>query len=338
MSSETVNNHHSVVYALAYFRQIYGGRVEINVAGETRIVRLTDEPLAVEALHLAWSRDGRHWAALNDNRPILPEVWLRDPFINRGPDGWFHLLATGGRGPRDCLYLRSRDLVTWPEPRSLPLMESVPQANNIWAPEWFYDEPSDEYFLLWSSSFRDAGWKESCLWCCRTRDFQSFSPPMVLFEPPYSVIDGTLLLHDGTYYLFHKEEEFGAARGERRAIRLATSPNIEGPYALHDGPLNRGAHGGQIVPVITEGPSVMPDPQGRGWLLLYDFCMGNDYGVSRSPDLWRWSEESEVSFPPNARHGSVFAITPEELARLQEAFTGCTACGAAACVCPTTSP
>ena len=50
----------NAIYALTYFRQIYGGRVEINEAGETQVVTLTDEPLAVESLHLAWGRDGRH--------------------------------------------------------------------------------------------------------------------------------------------------------------------------------------------------------------------------------------------------------------------------------------
>ncbi len=134
------------------------------------------------------------------------------------------------------------------------------------------------------------------------------------------MIDGTLLQHQGTYYLFHKEEEFGALKGERRAIRLATSFSLEGPYTIYDGPLNRGESGGQIVPVITEGPSLLLDPQGKGWLLLYDFCMGNDYGASHSLDLRRWREEADVSFPPNARHGSVFVISPEELGSLQEVF------------------
>lgn len=298
---------------LAYFRQIYDGRVEIDAAGRTQIVPLTDQPLAIEALHLAASDDGRHWTALNDNRPILPNVWMRDPFVNRSPvDGCFHLVATGGDGPRDCVYCRSRDLITWDEPRSLPLMASVADARNVWAPEWFFDAASGDYLLVWSSSFADAGWKNSRLWCCRTPDFHTFSAPRVLFEPPYSVIDGTLLLHDGTYFLFHKEEEFGVRRGERRAIRLATASAIEGPYTIIDGPLNDG----QIVPVITEGPSVLRDPRGDGWLLLYDFCMADGYGISRSSDLLHWQVEPDVSFPPNARHGSVFAVTDEEFARI----------------------
>lgn len=312
------------IHALAYFRQIYGGRVEVDESGGIRVVTLTDRPLAVESLHIALSQDGRHWAALNQNRPILPDVWMRDPFVNRSPaDGHFHLLATGGKGPYTCLYLRSRDLIHWEEPCSLPLMASVPQARNIWAPEWFWDTETGEYLVLWSSSFEDAGWKRSRLWCCRTPDFQTFSEPQVLFAPPYSVIDGTLLHHEGVYFLFHKEEEFGALTGERRAIRLATATSFEGPYNLFDGPLNRSekAGDGQIVPVITEGPAVMRDPRGQGWLLLYDYCMSDDYGMSHSPDLYHWSEISDVSFPANARHGSVLSLSPDEADRLQAALS-----------------
>jgi beta-xylosidase len=44
-----------------------------------------------------------------------------------------------------------------------------------------------------------------------------------------------LVLHDETYDLFHKEEEFGATTGERRAIRVATSKNLEGPYNFVEG-------------------------------------------------------------------------------------------------------
>jgi hypothetical protein len=149
----------------------------------------------------------------------------------------------------------------------------------------------------------------------------SFSPAPVLFERPYSVIDGTPISHEGTYYLFHKEEEFGALRGERRAISLATASAPEGPYTVHDGPLSRNESiCGQIVPVITEGPAITRDPQSDGWLLLYDFCMGNDYGISSSPDLWHWREETDVAFPANARHGSVITVTTQELARLQKPF------------------
>ncbi len=220
-----------------------------------------------------------------------------------------------------CLCATSRDLVNWENARALRLMQGVRDeggrlARNIWAPEWFLDPATGDTVLLWSSSFEDAGWKRSRLWFCRTRDWQTITPAKVLFAPPYSVIDGTLVEHGGTYYLFHKEEEFGAKTGERRAIRLATSDRLEGPYQIHQGPLNQG----QIAPVITEGPTVMPDPTKTGWLLLYDYCMSNGYGISSSADLVRWSIEESVSLPPDARHGSVALLTAAEAAALRARF------------------
>jgi hypothetical protein len=170
--------------------------------------------------------------------------------------------------------------------------------------------------VFWSSSFEDAGWKDSRLWFCRTKDWKTFTPAKVLFDPEYSVIDGTLREVDGTYYLFHKEEEFGERTGERRAIRLATSKNIEGPYEIHQGPLNNG----QIVPTITEGCSIMPDPLGSGWLLLYDYCMTNRFGASSSPNLKDWKVVDDVTFPPDARHGSVFKLKADEAERLKKQF------------------
>jgi hypothetical protein len=317
-------------WVFAYFRQRYEGRVEIDVDGKTRTVPLPN-PMKEEKLHLALSTDGRHWEPLNGNRPVWNQ-WLRDPFIGRGQDGLWHLVATGGKsasqrsqnnlGPA-CLYATSPDLLKWENVNSLHLMQGIHDeagrtVRNIWAPEWFLDRSTGDFVLLWSSSFEDAGWKRSRLWFCRTRDWQTFTTAKVLFAPPYSAIDGTLLEHGGTYYLFHKEEEFGAKTGERRAIRLATAERLEGPYRIHQGPLNNG----QIAPVITEGPCVMPDPQKPGWLLLYDFCMSDGYGISSSSDLFQWSIEKSVFFPPDARHGSVARLTGTEAAALRFSFPG----------------
>ena len=316
------------VWVLAYFRQRYPTRIEIDVEGNIQEIPLPN-PMKVERLHLALSSDGRNWTPLNDNRPVWDQ-FVRDPDIRRGPDGLWRMLATGGGPSRDretvgprCLYATSNDLIHWTVEAYLPLMKDVRGENgqlarNIWAPEWFYDDTTGEAILIWSSTFRDAGWKESRLWFARTRDWKTFTPAKVLFDPPYSVIDGTMVKHEGIYYLFHKEEEFGAQTGERRAIRLATSEHLEGPYRIFKGPFNDG----QLVPVITEGPAVMPDPLGAGWLLLYDFCMSNGYGISSSLDLKQWTIEQDISMPPDARHGCVSRITASEAALLRQAFGG----------------
>lgn len=314
------------VWMLTYFRQRYPTRIEIDEKGNTVEVLLPD-PMQVEKLHIALSTDGRHWTPLNDNEPVW-EQSMRDPFVRRGPDGLWRLLATGGGRGIDraygpgCLYATSKNLIHWQVETPLQVMKDVRDetgalARNIWAPEWFYDDKTGEYMLFWSSSYKDAGWKESRLWYCKTRDWKTFTTAKELFAPPYSVIDGTIQEHEGVYYLFHKEEEFGSITGERRSIRVATSGNLEGPYTIIEGPLNKG----QIVPVITEGPTVMKDPIKPGWLLLYDYCMTNRFGASYSPDLIHWTEVKDVSFPSEARHATTSKITYEEAMTLIETYS-----------------
>jgi len=317
------------IWMLTYFRQRYPTRIEINAKGETVEVPLPD-PMLVAQLHIALSTDGRHWAPLNDNKPIWDQN-MRDQFIHRGPDGLWRLVATGAGASQEdrkqfgptCSYATSRDLIHWQFQQRLHLMKDVRNESgdlvqNIWAPEFFYDETSKVYTLFWSSTFEDAGWKKSRLWYCTTTDWKTFTPAKVLFAPSYSVIDGTLIKHDETYYLFHKEEEFGKLTGERRGIRVATAKHIEGPYRIYEGPLNSG----QIAPVITEGPSVMKDPVKPGWLLLYDYPMVDQYGISSSSDLLKWELEKNISMPADARHGSVSQITVAEADALRKAYPG----------------
>lgn len=315
------------VWMLTYFRQRYPTRIEVNAKGETIEVPLPD-PMLVAQLHIALSTDGRHWTAINDNKPIW-DRFMRDQYIHRGADGQWRLIATGAGGGLknrkkfgpSVTYATSKDLINWKFDKYIHLMKDVKDESgefvrNIWAPEFYYDQATKEYTIFWSSTFKDAGWKESRLWYCKTTDWENFSPAKVMFAPPYSVIDGTLTKHKDVYYLFHKEEEFGVKTGERRGIRVATSKNIEGPYEIYEGPLNKG----QIAPTITEGPSVMKDPVKKGWLLLYDYPMVDQYGISSSTDLFNWKIEKNVSMPDDARHGSVSKLTAAEARALLEAF------------------
>jgi hypothetical protein len=322
-----MEKHPKEVWMLTYFRQRYPTRIEINSKGETVEVPLP-HPMLIAKLHIALSTDGRHWTALNDNKPVWDQ-FVRDQFIHRGPDGLWRLIATGGSNDAEarkkygpsCTFATSKDLIHWQFEQSLYLMKDVKNeagelVNNIWAPEFYYDEPTKEYTIFWSSTFEDAGWKKSRLWYAKTKDWKTFSTAKVLFAPSYSVIDGTIIKDKNTYYLFHKEEEFGVKTGERRGIRVATSTKIEGPYKIYDGPLN----GGQIAPTITEGPSVMKDPILPGWLLLYDYPMADKYGISTSKDLMTWKIEENIDIPADARHGSVSKLTQAEAAALKKAF------------------
>src|SRR3712207_8594761 len=76
-----------------------------------------------------------------------------------------------------------------------------------------------------------------------------------------------------------------ANTGERRAIRVATSRNLEGPYNIIEGHLNKG----QIVPVITEGPTVRSEEhtselQSRQYIVCRLLLDKKTYFMERSND------------------------------------------------------
>jgi hypothetical protein len=74
-----------------------------------------------DGLHLALSRDGYHWTALNHNQPLLrPEVGehklMRDPCLAQGPDGVFHMVwTTGWTADKKKVigHAHSKDLIHW---------------------------------------------------------------------------------------------------------------------------------------------------------------------------------------------------------------------------------
>lgn len=301
-------------WLLAYFRQIYEHRVDLTPDG-VQLFRLSHEKLLVESLHLAYSYDGLNWMPLNRNQPILSATEhhrrIRDPFIQRGQDGDFHLLATGGDAATDIYYARSSDLIHWVDQRCLPVMREVPGVRNAWAPEFIFDPAQNNYLVFWSSSSGQHGWDDSRIWCARTEDFRGFSPPRVLFDPGFTVIDATIVPFENRFYMFFKDERFGHAHGEHRYIRLATATSLDGPYELIPG---------AITPSITEGPTVIRSADSGQWFLFYDHCMDNRYGVAVSQDLLTWQTVNHTNFPPNARHGSVLSITEDELRTLREHF------------------
>ncbi len=298
-------------WLLAYFRQIYTHRVDLTADG-VQLFPLSAEQLLSEALHLAFSYDGLHWTALNRNQPIFTpgdNQRIRDPFIRRGRDGNFHLLATGGWAVTGMYYARSNDLIHWTDERTLPIMEQVPAARNVWAPEFIFDAQHNQYLVYWSSSRGKNGWDDSRIWYAHTLDFQTFSPPRVLFDPGYTVIDATIVPLSDACYMFFKDERFGHVHGEHRYIQVAAAPSLAGPYTCVTA---------AVTPSITEGPTVMRAPESGQWYLMYDHCMDNRYGVSVSEDLLSWRVVDDIEFPPNARHGSVFSVTERELAKLRE--------------------
>ena len=113
----------------------------------------------------AVSRDGFRFSSLHRGLPVPALVppdnrtSTRDPFLRRGPNGVYHLVATDGqrvgRSP-SILYWSSKDLVHWSPMRRLPVMEAL--ATDViftWAPEWVWDERNEEFMVFWATFFRE---------------------------------------------------------------------------------------------------------------------------------------------------------------------------------------
>ncbi|MFL5993861.1 MAG: immunoglobulin-like domain-containing protein, partial [Streptomyces sp.] len=181
-----------------------------------------------EQLYSALSKgnDPLKWRELNDGKPVLTstlgEKGLRDPFIIRSPEGdKFYQIATDLRiygngdwdaaqrtGSKSIMIWESTDLVHWTNQRLVKI--SPDSAGNTWAPEAFYDAKRGEYVVFWASKLYDnadhSGDTYNRMMYATTRDFYTFSEPKVWIDRGYSVIDSTMIQHDGTYYRLSKDE------------------------------------------------------------------------------------------------------------------------------------
>lgn len=274
-----------------------------------------------DGLHLAHSRDGMTWRALNDGESLLaPAVGqarlMRDPSIGRGPDGTFHMVWTAGWTERGIGYARSENLIDWSEQRYLEVMGHEPDARNTWAPELFYDEATARFLIVWATTIpgrfpetdgQDArddgpGWNHR-LYHVATTDFETFTEPELFYEPGFNVIDGAIFRDDHRYVMVLKDET-NVPFEPQKNLRLAFADRATGPYSAPTEPITGG--------YWAEGPTPL-EIDGR-WHIYFDKYRQGDFGVIASRDLEEWRDLSDVlTVPDEMRHGTAFEV-PAEIA------------------------
>lgn len=247
------------------------------------------------------SEDGLKWTE-------LPGVFLkpqagagklmRDPSLARGPDGVYHLVwTTAWRGDLGFGYARSSDLVNWSEQRFIPAMQHEPETVNVWAPELFYDEDQSRFIICWAATipgrFPDYGEphdNNQRMYCTTTRDFESYTPTALFFDPGFSVIDATIV-KDGSRYVLVLKENSRKCMKLRVAVGqtpLGSWSNVSKPFT---GP-------------YAEGPSVAK--LGDHWYVYYDAYHEGRYGAAKTRDFKQFVDASaEIAFPPGHKHGTV---------------------------------
>ncbi|MFC8592666.1 immunoglobulin-like domain-containing protein [Streptomyces atroolivaceus] len=298
-----------------------------------------------EQIRMALSRgdDALHWQELNGGRPVLTSDLgtggLRDPFIIRSPEGdRFYQIATdlrmyGGTGgswdqvqrtgSRSVVVWESTDLVNWTDRRLVRVAPDT--AGNTWAPEAYYDEELGSYVVFWASRIYAAddpehtGSTYNKMMYATTRDFRTFSEPAVWHDPGYSVIDSTVIRHDGSYYRFTKDERNPSSDTPcSKFITVEKSQELtSGAYGFVADCVGRGSVD------RGEGPAVFRSNTEEKWYLLIDEFGGRGYVPFESTDLdsGRWTMSTDHALPAGARHGTVLPVTRHEYERLLGAFT-----------------
>lgn len=275
-----------------------------------------------DGLHLAYSCNGLNWKPLNNGASLLTPMvgkdrLMRDPSITRGKDGLFHMVWTTGWWDRHIGYASSPDLIHWSEQRTIPVMGHEPETRNSWAPELFYDEADDLFYIVWAStvsgkfpeiatSEREKGLNHR-QYAVTTRDFVTFSDTKLFFDPGFSVIDAAIIRQDGKYWMIVKNENSAPAEKNLRVVftddlkkgfPATVSENISGD-------------------TWAEGPA--PLRVGEYIYVYFDKYTEKKYGAIRSRDGLVWEDVSEqITFPLGTRHGTAFRINRKEWNNIKE--------------------
>jgi len=271
-----------------------------------------------DGLHLAYSRDGYTFTVLNNDKSFLtPAVGvsklMRDPCIIRTNDGTFHMVWTAGWTERGIGYSSSRDLISWTEQKYFMVMEKEPTARNTWAPEITYDKKKKQFLIIWSTTIPgrfpdtekagDTGYNHR-IYSVTTKDFITFSETKLFYDHGFNVIDATLARAKKKYVMFLKDE---TRNPPQKNIRVATSKNLYGPYSAPSAPIT-----GKYW---AEGPTSVKIK--NKWIVYFDKYVDRKYGAVSSEDLVTWEDISDkITFPKDARHGTVFEVDEKILEKL----------------------
>ena len=266
---------------------------------------------ATEGLRLLSSTDGLHWDSI-PGISLRPEVGsqhiMRDPGILQTPDGVFHLVwTTAWRGDRGFGYASSRDLTHWSKEQFIPVMTDTSTVN-VWAPELFYDDLRHETMIVWASCIpgkfpdgQEDHKNNHRLYYTATRDFETFTPVRLFYDPGFSVIDAMIVKKgDHDYVMVFKDN----TRPERD-LRVAFARDPRGPWSKPSAP---------ITEKLTEGPTVARLADGS-YIIYYDRYGKGDFGALRTRDFKHFEDySSKVRVPKGHKHGTIiYPVDNKEL-------------------------
>lgn len=284
----------------------------------------TQETAEKEQIYFSVSQDGQTWTTLNNKKPVLTsnvgEKGVRDPYILRGEDGKFFIIATdlsifniknnwtqaAQHGSKNIVVWESNDLVNWSEANLVKINND--NAGCTWAPEAVWDNEKEQYMVFWASVISDDSYVKYRIYRSYTSDFKTFSTPELYIEEPNAVIDTTIIDHKGVYYRFTKNEA-------RSSITMQECTSLSGNWK-DVATYNLGDMTGY------EGPTIYKMNGEDKWCLLLDyFSKSQGYKPFVTSDITKgnFTAGTAFNFDGTYRHGTVMPITAEEYDALTKA-------------------
>jgi hypothetical protein len=268
-----------------------------------------NEP-ATDGLRFLYSYDGYKWTDVGRTfvKPEVGSKVMRDPSIAKGADGEYHLVWTSGwNKDKGFGYAHSKDLVHWSAPEFISVMENDSNVVNVWAPELFFDDESNQFVIVWASTipFRFPKGEEDennnhRLYYTVTKDFKTFSPSKLYLDPAFSVIDAVIVKRAAKDYVLVLKDN----TRPNRNIKVAFGNNPLGPWNNVSAPFTGN---------FTEGPSVAK--VGKEWLIYYDAYRSKKYEAVKTDDFIHF-DSAAISVPEGHKHGTIFMTTKKELKKL----------------------
>lgn len=297
------------------------------------------------SLHMALSRDGYHFTALNNALPVIggdtiaEQRGVRDPHIYRGPDGAFYLTATdlhiyalregkrstewerdgatyGWGNNRSLVLMKSRDLIHWTH-TIVDISRLSPEFADIgcaWAPETIYDEKAGKLMIYFTMRHKNG--PNKLYYVYANDDFNRIETlPKLLFEypdPSITAIDGDICHAQGKYHLFY------VAHDGTPGIKQATSNGINGGWQYDPAWCDP-------EPTACEAPTVWKRIGEDKWVLMYDNygLEEHNFGFVETTDFKTFRPlrhfNEGIMFSTNfnqPKHGAVVHLTAKEAARL----------------------
>jgi len=275
-----------------------------------------------ERLSYAVSLDGKNFHALNGGRAVWQSgagtECIRDPYIFKGEDGLYHLLATdmksslGWNSNRNLISAKSTDLVHWFDDTIIKVADVFPNMMNCdraWAPQAIYDPEKKSYMVYFAARVPGTD-DRTIMYYAYSDDLKHFNDaPAILFAPQNGndAIDSDIICQNGKYYMYYKNET-------NKRIYLAEADHANGPYRE----IKQVSEGN----IGVEGPNIYKMLDSDKWLMMSDAYGNGYYVMQETSDLENFTTlpRSEYSFDFTPRHGYVIPINADQYNALVSAY------------------